>query len=53
MNKGLPQFDRLSLILYDIMANMSAIMFERTKNDGQIEVIIPRLLDGGLLMQKI
>jgi hypothetical protein len=46
--KGLRQGDPLSPMLFNIMADMLAIMIEHTKSDGQIEGVIPRLVDSGL-----
>ena len=46
--KGLRQGDPLSLILFNIVADMLAIMIERAKLDGQIEGVVPHLVDGGL-----
>jgi hypothetical protein len=45
---GLRQGDPLSLMLFNIVANMLAIIIERTKFDGQVEGVIPHLVDGGL-----
>jgi hypothetical protein len=46
--KGLRQGDPLSPMLFNIVADMLAIMIERAKNDGLIEGVIPYLVDGGL-----
>jgi hypothetical protein len=46
--KGLRQGDPLSPMLFNIVANMLAIMIERAKVDGQVEGVIPHLVDGGL-----
>jgi hypothetical protein len=35
-------------MLFNIVADMLAIMIERAKTDGLIEVVIPHLVDGGL-----
>ena len=46
--KGLRQGDPLSPILFNIVADMLAILIDRAKMDGQIEGVIPHLVDGGL-----
>jgi hypothetical protein len=46
--KGLRQGDPLSPMLFNIVADMLAILIERAKADGQIEGVIPYLVDGGL-----
>ena len=46
--KGLRQGDPLSPILFNIVADMLTIMIERAKTDGQIEGVVPHLVDGGL-----
>jgi hypothetical protein len=46
--KGLRQGDPLSPMLFNIVVDMLAILIERTKFDGQIEGVIPDLVDGGL-----
>jgi hypothetical protein len=46
--KGLRQGDPLSPILFNIVVDMLAILIERAKADGQIEGVIPHLVDGGL-----
>jgi hypothetical protein len=33
---------------FNIVADLLAIMIERAKSDGQIEGVIPHLVDGGL-----
>ena len=48
--KGLRQGDPLSPILFNIVADMLAIIIERAKSDGQIEGVVPHLVDGGLFI---
>jgi hypothetical protein len=45
--KGLGQGDSLSPMLFNIVADMLAIMIERAKVIGQVEGVIPHLVDGG------
>jgi hypothetical protein len=46
--KGLQQGDPLSPILFNIVADMLAIMIEHAKSNGLFEGVIPHLVDGGL-----
>jgi hypothetical protein len=46
--KGLRQGDPLSPMLFNIVADILDILIERAKYDGQIEGVIPHLVDGGL-----
>jgi hypothetical protein len=46
--KGLWQGDPLSPMLFNIVADMLAILIEHAKADGQIEGVTPHLVDGGL-----
>jgi hypothetical protein len=44
--KGLRQGDPLSPMLFNIVADMLAILIKRAKSYGQIEGVIPHLVDG-------
>jgi hypothetical protein len=44
--KGLRQGDPMSPILFNIIAYMLAILIARAKEDGQVEGLIPHLVDG-------
>ena len=46
--KGLRQGDPLSLILFNLVADMLAILIARAKEDGQVGGLIPHLVDGGV-----
>ncbi|WVZ53069.1 hypothetical protein U9M48_004057 [Paspalum notatum var. saurae] len=48
--KGLRQGDPLSPILFNIVADMLAILINRAKVDGQISGVVPHLVDGGLFV---
>jgi hypothetical protein len=46
--KGLRQGDLFSPILFNIIADVLAIMIDRAKEHGQVEGLIPHLVDGGV-----
>jgi hypothetical protein len=46
--KGLKQGDPLSPVLFNIVADMLAILISRAKEDGQITGLVPHLVDGGI-----
>ena len=46
--RDLRQGDPMSPILFDIVADMLALLINRAKADGQIRGVIPHLLDDGL-----
>lgn len=46
--RGIHQGDPMSPILFNIIADMLALIIKRAKDDGQIRGVIPNLLDDGL-----
>jgi hypothetical protein len=46
--RGLRQGDPMSPILFNIIADMLVILIKRAKEDGQINGIIPHLIDDRL-----
>src|SRR5438105_6792406 len=46
--KGLRQGDPLSPILFNIVADMLAILIARAKEDGQVGGLLPHLVEGGV-----
>ena len=46
--KGLQQGDPLSPILFNIVVDMLALMTARAKKVGQLQGVIPHLIDDGL-----
>jgi hypothetical protein len=47
-HKGLRQGDPLSPILFYLIADMLAILIARAKEDGQVDGLIPHLVDEGV-----
>jgi len=48
LKKGLRQGDPMSLILFNIVADMLTIIISRAKESGQVEGVIPHLIQDGL-----
>ena len=46
--KGLRQGDPLSPVLFNIVADMLAVLITRAKEDGQVGGLIPHLVEGGV-----
>jgi hypothetical protein len=46
--KGLRRGDPLSLILFNIVADMLTILINRVKHNAQIDGVVPHLVDNGL-----
>jgi retron-type reverse transcriptase len=46
--KGLRQGDPLSPLLFNIVVDMLAILIKRAKMEGQIDGVVPHLVDDGL-----
>ena len=46
--KGLKQGDSLPPILFNIVADMLAVLIGRAKEDGQVGGLIPHLVDRGV-----
>jgi hypothetical protein len=46
--KGLRQGDPLSPMLFNIVVDMLAILLQRAKEDGQVDGLVPHLVEGGL-----
>jgi hypothetical protein len=48
--RGLRQGDPMSPILFNIIADMLALLINRAKADGQIRGVVPHLIDDGLFV---
>jgi hypothetical protein len=48
IKKGLRQRDPLSPLLFNIVADMLAIIIKRANMEGQVGGVVPHLIDGGL-----
>ena len=46
--RGLWQGDTLSPLLLNIVANMLAVLVNIAKDEGQVDGVVPHLVDGGL-----
>jgi len=46
--KGLRRGDPLSPILFNLVADMLALLVSRAREDNQIKGVVPHLVDGGL-----
>jgi hypothetical protein len=46
--KGLRQGDPFSHLLFNLVANMLATLISRAKENGQINGLVPHLIEGGL-----
>jgi hypothetical protein len=48
--KGLRQEDPLSPLLFNLVADMLALLISSAKEDGQITGLVPHLIDGGIFI---
>jgi hypothetical protein len=46
--KGLRQGDLLSPLLFNLVADMLATLIARAQEEGQINALVPHLVEGGL-----
>jgi hypothetical protein len=46
--KGFMKEDPLSPMLFNLVVDMSSILITRAKEDGQVESLIPHLVEGGV-----
>jgi hypothetical protein len=51
--KGLRQKDHLSPLLFNLVADMLALLIIRAKEDGQIRGLVPHLVDSGLSIMRM
>jgi hypothetical protein len=49
--KGLRQGELLSLVLFNIVADLLAILIARAKKDGQVGRLVPHLVKEGISME--
>jgi hypothetical protein len=50
--KGLRQGDPLSPVLFNMVADMLAVLIERSKSQDLFDGLVPHLVDGGLSIQQ-
>jgi hypothetical protein len=50
--KSLRQGDPLSPLLFNLVADMLNLLIDRAKEDGQINGLVPHLIDGGISILK-
>ena len=47
-HKGLRQGDSMSPLLFNIVADMLTVLIGRAKENGQVDGLVPHLVDGGV-----